>query len=107
MYYYFVTIKLLNKRYPVHADYEALLCAHFPYAYFTYEYDSLNKLHYHLIYVTGQRWDFTKFLLSGYSVHSKKLANRSDMFRVMKYIHKDYVNNTHPSPPKNNIKYYG
>lgn len=93
-YTYFITIKILNKLKPQHHDYSEIvgLLPLTHNMYVTHEYDSNDKLHYHIVYESKKKWNYEGFKISGCSIHTRLIKNKMEMFYTMKYLHKDYVN---------------
>ncbi len=58
--------------------------------YKTYEYDSKNILHCNCVFKVNKSVDFSFLKVKGCHIDIQKINNKDDMFRIMKYIHKDY-----------------
>ncbi len=56
--------------------------------YNTFEYDSKNILHCNSIILYNTQLTIEQY--KGCTTYLQSLGNKSDMFNVMKYIHKDY-----------------
>ena len=58
--------------------------------YHTFEYDSKNILYCNYVFKYKCKIDFTKLVFKGCHIHVQKISNKDEMFKIMKYIHKDY-----------------
>jgi len=56
----------------------------------TYEYDTHGLLHCNYVFCCFKKLDYTIIKYKGCHIHLERLTKMQEMFRTMKYIHKDY-----------------
>ncbi len=57
---------------------------------FTFEYDTKDILHCNYVFKSSLKVNFNFLKFDGCHIHIEKISNKEEMFKVMRYIYKDY-----------------
>ncbi len=95
MYWYYIVLKKCKdlKDKPDEKYYRDIISNLLPSIYqncITHEYDSKNILHCNLVFNLGYMLNYDDMYKHGCHINIQRIDNKESMFKIMKYIHKDY-----------------
>ncbi len=96
MYWYFLVLKKtadlgndLTKQYYMGVIHQVLKCPIL--GYHTFEHDPKNILHCNYVFCQNTKLEYSNLVLKGCHFNCDVISNKLEMFKIMKYIHKDYI----------------
>ncbi len=109
MYWYFLVLKKtidlendLTKQYYMGVIQQVLKCPII--GYHTFEYDSKNILHCNYVFCQNKKLEYSDLVLKGCHFNCDVISNKLEMFKIMKYIHKDYILKSESEPVDHSTK---